>query len=335
MGSEASEGALRALTETYLGASAFSALAAPPRPRLLGYENVVGVAIEEKITRGEATGKTGLKIYVRKKAPEASVLPECRVPKVFAGAPTDVEEIGEIYAQLADPTCYANPPGGCSVGHINIGTGTLGCLVRSDVGEQYILSNNHVLANSNQAQIGDHVVQPGPLDGGTHSASEHPSPTCQATDKCVAELADFEQIEFTGRPNSMDAAIAREINGGRAFDPTIRQIGRVSGTTKAARKMIVRKRGRTTLLTAGEVKSIAANIRVNYRPPPAPPLYARFDRQISIEGTPPPFSDRGDSGSLILDEERRAVGLLFAGNSIRTFANHIELVLQRFGVTVV
>ena len=61
---------------------------------------------------------------------------------------------------------------------------------------------------------------------------------------------------------------------------------------------------------------------------------ARFVDQIAI--SPGDFSAGGDSGSLIVtnDASRNPVGLLFAGSSTRTLANRIDLVLNRFSVTV-
>src|SRR3546814_8805883 len=48
----------------------------------------------------------------------------------------------------------------------------------------YILSNNHVLANSNNATPGDAVLQPGPFDGGTDPADR------------IASLSRFIPITF-------------------------------------------------------------------------------------------------------------------------------------------
>jgi hypothetical protein len=60
---------------------------------------------------------------------------------------------------------------------------------------------------------------------------------------------------------------------------------------------------------------------------------ARFVDQIAI--SPGSFSAGGDSGSLIVTQEgNKPVGLLFAGSSIRTFANLIGPVLTRFNVTI-
>jgi len=56
-----------------------------------------------------------------------------------------------------------------------------------------------------------------------------------------------------------------------------------------------------------------------------------------IEGGDEAFSDGGDSGSLILDMERRAVGLLFAGadDANVTWANPIRRVLRALRVRLV
>ena len=50
---------------------------------------------------------------------------------------------------------------GASVGHVRVTAGTIGAFVRR--GERvFLLSNNHVLAASNEASIGDFIRQPGP-----------------------------------------------------------------------------------------------------------------------------------------------------------------------------
>ena len=92
-----------------------------------------------------------------------------RVSKSYDGIPTDVYEVGDIKAFTTPAERQAKwrptAPGGVSIGHHKTTAGTLGCLVRKN-GSPYILSNNHVLANSNDAKIGDSILQPGPYDGG-------------------------------------------------------------------------------------------------------------------------------------------------------------------------
>ena len=43
-------------------------------------------------------------------------------------------------------------------------SGTLGALIEDGSGRQYLLSNNHVLAQSDHANVGDAIVQPGLID---------------------------------------------------------------------------------------------------------------------------------------------------------------------------
>jgi len=69
----------------------------------------------------------------------------------------------------------------------------------------------------------------------------------------------------------------------------------------------------------------------------------RFDGQIEIEGAgDDPFSGPGDSGSLIVNAERRGIGLLFAGGDQGgtngkglTYANPLRAVLDALEVDLV
>ena len=100
---------------------------------------------------------------------------------------------------------------GTSGGNINDSSkafcsgGTLGALVEDGGGKQYILSNNHVLARTNLATIGEDIIQPGLIDQ---------IPTCSKdTTDIVADLSAFIPILFktkgTMPPNTVDAAIAQ------------------------------------------------------------------------------------------------------------------------------
>ncbi|MBW2739249.1 MAG: hypothetical protein JRE64_10480 [Deltaproteobacteria bacterium] len=61
-------------------------------------------------------------------------------------------------------------------------------------GRSVILSNNHVLANSNAAEIGDPVLQPGPHDGGRYP-EDH-----------IADLEQFVPINIIGVPSDCPTA---------------------------------------------------------------------------------------------------------------------------------
>jgi hypothetical protein len=100
--------------------------------------------------------------------------------------------------------------------------------------------------------------------------------------------------------------------------------------------MAVAKVGRTTGPTQGRISAIEVDdVVVEYDVGEV-----SFDDQIEIESTGAgAFSAGGDSGSLILDEEFRACGLLFAGSETGgsngrglTYANPIAVVLKKLAI---
>lgn len=215
-------------------------------------------------------------------------------------------------------------------------SGTLGSLVQDSGGKQYILSNNHVLARLNQAEIGEPVSQPGQIDQ-----------QCGQTG-LVADLSNFVPIKISkGRSvktNQVDAAIAQVRPDAVQADGSIIDIGALSDNTVAAFvTQNVQKSGRTTGRTNGTVAAINVTVDVGYSKEcgGAANQVARFVNQIRIsDGT---FSGAGDSGSLVVEGGTadpdnglpRAVGLLFAGSANSTLANPIDAVLSALSVSMV
>jgi len=109
----------------------------------------------------------------------------------------------------------------------------------------------------------------------------------------------------------------------------IKDIGEPESATDATLGMQVHKTGRTTGYTHGLVSQKHATVRVGY-----PGGTALFEEQIIISplNSSQPFSQPGDSGSLILNE-LNPVGLLFAGSDSITIANPILTVMDRLGFT--
>ena len=212
-------------------------------------------------------------------------------------------------------------------------SGTLGSLVQDKDSVQYILSNNHVLARTNRAIIGETIIQPGLID-------QIPGCSKDQAD-AVANLSDFVPISFRRNvSNVIDAAIA-QVQAGQV-DPSgsILNIGEISNATAAPFVgMNVKKNGRTTGMTTGTVTAIDVTVRIQYDRQcgiTSLPQVATFTGQIMIE--PGAFSDAGDSGSLIVENcssHPRSVGLLFAGSGSNTIANPIGDVLSGLGVSMV
>jgi hypothetical protein len=318
---------------------------------ILSKPNVVGVGYGYKDKAGRPTDELCVIALVRVKLPKSSLKPDELVPATFDGVSTDVVQVGDIRALQARTDRWRPAPGGVSIGHYQITAGTLGTMVRDAATEQrLILSNNHVLANSNDAQIGDTVVQPGSIDGG-HAISDK-----------IAELERFVPIEFTSEPsdcgianwvadaanfvarllssrsklmpvrenpsavNQVDAAVARPIDDADVSNEIL-DIGEVSGTAEATLAMGVRKSGRTTAFTTGTITVLEATIDVTY----GEGRKARFEGQIVST----PMSQGGDSGSLLVAADSlKAVGLLYAGSNQATIFNPIDEVLAALKIAL-
>jgi hypothetical protein len=291
--------------------------------------NLMGVGIGEKISDGRRTGVLSVKFLVRAKYHQRHIGRKHLLPKSIGGIPTDIEEVG-LFRRLAinSPADTPNPQTrlrpaqpGCSVGfadpsNLIFTAGTFGALVKDAKGV-YILGNNHVLADENQLGPGALIFQPGLLD------DDNP-----ASD-LIAELKQFIPLQ-SGAYNKVDCAIATVDSVGDVSN-SILHIGPPKGTTAAATDMIVHKFGRSTGYTVGRISSIEADATVQFQTGSF-----TFQNQIVIEGLDSqPFSDSGDSGSLILDRSTNAaVGLLFGGSGSHSLANHIDDVLAALSVTL-
>lgn len=286
-------------------------------PELMRRAGIIGTGI-----RLSETGAQKIAVYAVSPTHAAAA----RLPQQLEGYDVDVVVTGRIDAiDYNDPTTRERPaPNGFSVGHYAITAGTIGARVKDGTGQVYILSNNHVLANSNSGSIGDAIYQPGPYDGGT-SADQ------------IGTLAAFRTIVMGGGSNTMDAAIAL-VNAADLLGATPDYAFGAPGTSPvgATLNMAVQKFGRTTGHTTGTVAEVNVTLNVCYVP-----LgnflclqYATFTGQMGI--SPGTFSAGGDSGSLIVtnNSSRSPVGLLFAGSSTRTIANPIGPVLTYFGVSI-
>ena len=257
-----------------------------------------------------------LRVYIRED-PAATV----KIPDKIGTLRTERVATTGFHAYAPPPrqTALTPVPCGVSVGHYRTSAGTPGCLVDTPAG-RCILSNNHVLANANHAQLGDDIFQPGLHD-------DQPSNPARR----IAGLTDYEPIGFGAAVNYIDAAIAA-LDEPDSATPGIMSLGLHTNPPIAPfLNQSVAKHGRTTGLTFGTVVDISfdGNVTVDGS-------LAYFENQIAIVGNFGLFSERGDSGSLVLDNPgSHSVGLLFAGDKTHTLANPIHAVLNRFGATIV
>ncbi|WP_345217857.1 trypsin-like peptidase domain-containing protein [Georgenia halophila] len=314
-----------------------------PRPSKLGKGGVTADDVIDAPTLAiglapRADDDYGIALRYRTDVPRARAIAEQLAEQ--AGPSVDVRRTGRILSLSGVPTWSGMPlpaePAqgetgrirplrpGVSLAHVDVTAGTLGAfVVREADGDLFVLSNWHVLAGSPSAEIGDVILQPGPADGGT------------APEDRVGTLADLVPI----RPEeamTVDAAIALLDEPQADLEYPV---GTITETVEARGGESVAKVGRTTGRTSGRVSAIELDdVMVGYGGLGA----VSFDDQIEIESsTGGPFSQGGDSGSLVYREDGVAIGLLFAGSESGgpngtglTYVNPIWTVLDALGVNL-
>lgn len=192
-------------------------------------------------------------------------------------------------------------------------SGTLGSLVYMG-SKKYILSNNHVIGMMGKATNGDAVSQPGLIDN-----------HCQAP-RTVGRFTLAVPIM-----SNVDAAIAELVTGTMDAGGSILGVGvPASQVATPTANMNVLKSGRSSGVTHGTIQSYSTDLKVDYSDgcKGAVANVIPFTDQIVIVGNSSSFSSSGDSGSLVMTENKQPVGLLFAGSSTLTVANPINDVLN-------
>jgi hypothetical protein len=315
------------------------------KAEIMAKPNVVGVGVGYKVRGGREAQELSVITLVERKISKDGLDPGALVPRQVNGVTTDVIEVGELRALQTPRDRWRPAPGGVSIGHYRISAGTLGVIVRDRAtGVRLIVSNNHVLANSNDAQPGDAILQPGGADGGkvdgdTIAMLERFVPILFNTEggQCnvaagyahlgnviAAILGSSHRVEpihvNPQATNLVDAAVARPVNDDDVLDEIL-VIGGIEGTRPGELGMPIRKSGRTTGFTTGEIVAIGATVNVNF----GTGRIATFEGQF-IAG---PMSQGGDSGSLVVaGDSPHAVGLLFAGSPQTTIFSPIQPVLD-------
>jgi hypothetical protein len=336
------------LTTALRQAKAYAADRSDIRAVYLGYRYVAG----------EKTAQQAVVFAVEKKQPRDQLREEDVIPSAFDGVLTDVVE--GVFTAYSLTGRRRPCPAGFSIGHVRITAGTFGLPVRVGASDEWwVLTNNHVAADSNAGSPGDRILQPGKADNGQDPAD------------WWASLTEFVAINFDGAqpkksqavgrawwglvkgvgntgawlarcpfrvhvspfsigqptPNLVDAAVCKPREQSVVL-PEIHQLGPVMGVRDLQLGDRVVKVGRTTELTRGVVEGVQGYFKVSY----GTGSTATFDDQLAIRGDTGDFSAGGDSGSAILSEDGFVGGLLFAGGGGQTIANKFSHVQALLGV---
>lgn len=339
------------------------------RTQLMQIPGVIGVGVGLKEKDGKVTEDISLQVYVQQKKSESSLPADQIIPKEIEGIPTDVLLVGETTSSgCNNQTRYSSVRGGIQITNnkpqaadpTKIDVGTLGCvgtLNNSTERDKYVLlSNNHVIY-ANGAAENDLIYQP---NRNVNTAFEG----------AIGKIMDlhFEQdVTYPdGGPNSyfIDCARAKILtdfsscccncNKGVGFDNEITELNVNAVNTISNHRDVISdltiigqqvfKVGRTTGRTVGKVTSISGphthngNAINNI-------IKIQFDTSVTAtncEGQAR-FSNKGDSGSAIIDGQNRIIGLLFGDNTnvpglpeadYYTVACHIMPVLTKLAISI-
>jgi len=271
--------------------------------QLLRIPGVVCVGVGLKEVKDKLSDNICFRIYVKKKKPESELAQEHVIPKTINGIETDILVNHEIVPLTIDSSKYRPLLGGIQIENERGAKGTLGCIVTinegPNEGKPAILSCHHVLYG-----YGVDPEKPGKIGQPSYSP-------------CIfSSFNEIGIIEDGEKSDSLDCAIAI-ISTNEGFTNEILDIGWIAGKDVAVNGMTVFKRGAKTGYKESTVKD------VSYR------------GQIMIHSyLGNEFATYGDSGSVVVNEELKVVGLIYGGFGFDVLANHINAVIERLHITI-
>lgn len=293
-------------------------------------QNVHAIGVGYKIVEGKQTKDIAVRFYVSHKLPNAFIPAGSRLPKSIDGLPVDVVESPAADFIARPKECSLKRrrrqrplQAGISAAHKEIRFGSIGAFCRSldqddDPSAIFVLSNNHVFGNVNQAKLNDPLVQPSSGD------------RAKASDRFATFRRGIRLVSGPHSVNKVDAAIGRVLPR-ISVSPEICTVGRITGLIRPRLNLKVHKHGRTSAYTHGVIDDVSCDLVVSGY---------KFVNQIRIDMRRPSrvFAAAGDSGSLVLTAGgNKAVGLLFAAipstggvgvaNPIHAVTEHLRIML--------
>lgn len=266
-------------------------------------EDVLRVTVSQKITLGDL------------KHPVPRLI---SLPGIDIDIPTDVEAEGHVDLGASENVAHEPPSArpGYSIGHPDAGAGTFGCIV-ARANRLFILSNSHVIANYGLGKKKkDPVLYPGVQDGGT-------------LDDKIGTLYDYAKVSFS-KSNLVDAAIAR-VTGSRVRS-RVPVIGLPRGINEDIQKDDnVQIYGRTSSHRRGRITNVGKLIKVPWKRSDG--TFANVTLKNQVKCTR--YSDNGDSGSVVFDDQDCIIGLHFAHTETASYFTPIRAVLDALDVRVI
>lgn len=279
----------------------------------LNKRHVVGIGLGYKVKNGFYTNQLCIQVFVSRKIPSFNLLSNNLVPSIYDGIPTDVVETG--YFHVTSLRNRIRPvPGGYSISSLNAKDGTAGCLVTNGV-QNFVLSTNHLLADENRFSTGYPILQPAYIYGG-----RRPNDVIATLYKYVP----LHQVQGEFVPINLSDCAIGVLTDKNIFNSKIAFIGEIKQVKPPRLNAPVKKVGSTTDLTTGIISSIDVTIQITY-----PSNRNYLFKNIIFTSK---MADEGDSGSILVNSNNCATGLLFANAEDATAFNRLDIVLDQLDV---
>lgn len=295
---------------------------------LLQKKNVIGVGVGPK----NGVGEQSVVILVEKKEDISTLDEGDVVPEEIEGVKTDVIETGPI-RPMTSSEAFATSEGEAVANRKRVrpiyggvsaiwkkGTAcTLGAIVWKD-GKPYALMNTHCgNPHWNGAKVGDEIIQPSGNDGGKKTGSK---------DVIGKSTSMFKELILDGKtPNKFDACLVEIDKGIDVKELYLEGIGDIKATPAMVKVGDeVTKSGRTTGVGSSKVLITNATVSVDYGDG-----IGIFTGQIISENANEHFTSGGDSSSLVIDQDRRPVGQIFAGSDTIAIFCPIQPIMDEYG----
>jgi hypothetical protein len=334
-------------------------LATGPQEQLMAIPGVMHVSVGLKEKNGQVTDQLCIRVYVREKRDRKDVPAAELIPAEINDIPTDVNTVGQFEFQI-DNTQYRPIKGGIQITNRIIGVnsagtgtqmlrGTLGCIAIDNTDNAPVLLSNWHVLYANTGTDGDKVFQPAPISLPALTLLQLPFHPPDDIDKIGVIRRGIIKNNVDGAIAAVDVSscchccgihFSNELNGLSAAGRPARNT--IVGDERAVSGMTVFKVGQSTLRTEGVV------FDDNY------PTFSisrdgtvyTFNGQIAIQNIDHamPFSDHGDSGSVVINLNNKIVGLVFAeGRNVSvsgvqqpfvSLANHISDVFAALNIRI-
>jgi hypothetical protein len=322
--------------------------------KLFKVPGVRSVAIGPKYSNGQATGEMAIVVGVERKLPISQVPPSQMIPDTIDGIKTDVvESLEQIPVQctntIEDRTRYRplrsgthiqleDTPTSLSWGTLGFFAFTTGAIPTVDQDLVVAVTCNHVVAGPDGAAlIGQTIGQP-TLDD------------CSACSPCCIDVIGKVLYGVYNAPDGsrVDGALI-DLTSGLEYFNDVEEIGSITDFHPIQPSDLhltpphypVKKRGRTTGLTTGDVLTVSgtsvidgttfSDDEIKIQPDPTTLVWCNCGPIPNLRS----FACEGDSGSALLNSADEIVGMVRsrdgAGNG---FATGIDILMKALGILV-